>query len=107
MGSVNFTLNDDGTCTATLQTVDKDNNPIPFPGGASTPVWSASDPSLTVTPASDGMTATITSNGTLLASATVTATSTLADGVTTISGSGTLSVVADANAPGSFTMSFA
>lgn len=102
MGTLNFQLLDDGSALATLQTVDSKGNPIPFPTGASVPSYTASDPSVTVAPAADGMTATITDTGVIVAGVTITASSTLADGTTVISGSALLDVVADAAKPTGF-----
>lgn len=101
--SVDFQLLDDGTAVATLTTADKAGNPIPFPQGASLPSWSASDASVTVTPADDGQSAVIADNGTLVNGVTISVTSTLADGSTVINGtSDPLDVVADNDSPTSF-----
>lgn len=108
MGSpaINFELLDDGTALATLLTVDPKGNVIPFPTGASLPVWASSDPNVSVAAAEDGMTATVTDGGALTTGAVITVTSTLADGTTTISGTGLVDVVADAAKPSGFKIAF-
>lgn len=85
--TVDFQLLDNGTATATLTPVDAAGNPTSMPSGAGVPVWTSSNPAITVAPAADGMSATLTPTA-LATSVTISATSTLADGVTTISGSG-------------------
>jgi hypothetical protein len=109
MGSpaINFQLLDDGSASATLTTLDPKGNAIPFPAGASIPVWASSDPNVTVAAATDGQSATITDSGTLVTGVVITATATLADGTTTISGTGVIDVVADASKPTGFKVAFA
>ncbi len=90
---VDFQLSDNGTATATLTAVDDLGNPTTLPAGASVPAWTSSDVAITVTPAQDGMSAVLTPTA-LATDVVITATSTLSDGTTTISGSGQIDVVA-------------
>ena len=94
--TVDFQLLDNGTATATLTPVDAAGNPTPMQTGTTVPVWTSSNPAITVVAAADGMSATLTPTG-LATGVIITATATLADGVTTITGSGNpIDVVAGA-----------
>ena len=94
--TVDFQLLDNGTATATLTPVDAAGNPTSMPTGASTPVWTSSNPAIIIAPAADGMSATLTPTG-LATGVVITATATLADGTTTLTGSGNpIDVVAGA-----------
>jgi hypothetical protein len=106
--TIDFQLNDDGSATGTLTTVDTDQNPIPFPAGATIPAWTSSNAGLTVAASADGQSAVVTPTGVLLTDAVITVTSTLADGVTVLTGSSEgIDVVADAAKPSGFTVSLA
>jgi hypothetical protein len=80
--TVDFQINENGTATATLVPVDANGNDTSMPAGASVPVWTASDPDISVAQAADGMSAVFTAGTTAITAATATATSTLADGTT-------------------------
>lgn len=60
--AVDFVLNDAGTATATLSLVDAAGLPATLPTGStlSVPTWTPSSPAIVVTPAADGLSATIT-----------------------------------------------
>lgn len=83
---VDFQLQDNGTATATLTPVDAAGNPTTMPVGASVPSWTSSSTAVSVSPAADGMTATLTPTA-LATGVVISASSTLSDG-TSISGSG-------------------
>lgn len=84
-GEVNmdFELRDDGNAIATLTDI-KDSKGVPTTLGDIVPVWTSSDPQVTVNAAPDGLTAAIMPNvnpGDPLATGVIiTATATLADG---------------------------
>jgi hypothetical protein len=94
--TVDFQLLDNGTATATLTPVDAAGNPTSMPAlqagqagapGASVPAWTSSNPAITVAAAADGLSATLTPTS-LATGVIITATATLADGVTVLTGSG-------------------
>jgi hypothetical protein len=78
--TVDVVINENGTATATLAPVDASGNDTSMPAGASVPAWVSSDPDISVAPAADGLSALFTAGTTPITAATVTATSTLADG---------------------------
>jgi hypothetical protein len=91
-GKMKLVITDAGQVgTATASPTDSVNLPTTIPAGNSTPVWTASDPGVVVTPvATDptGLSATVVpaTPPVLVASFTVTVTTTLADGVTVLTG---------------------
>lgn len=88
--TVDFQLKDNGTATATLTPIDAAGLSTSMPAGASVPVWASSDPGVVVTAAADGLSAQVApaTPPVLVTGAVITATATLADGTTTISGQG-------------------
>ena len=88
--AVDFILKDNGTATATLTPIDAAGLATRLPDGAGVPVWTSSDAGVVVTAAADGLSAVVTpaTPPVLVTGAVITATSTLADGVTTLTGSG-------------------
>jgi len=90
--SVDFQLLDNGTALATATPQDAAGLTTTLPAGTSTPVWTSSDPGVTVVPVatdSTGLTATVAPAvpPVLLTGAVITVSATLASG-TAISGSG-------------------
>lgn len=94
--TVDFQLLDNGTAKATLTPIDAAGNPTSMPAlqagqagapGASVPAWTSSNPAITVAAAADGLSATLTPTS-LATGVIITATATLADGVTVLTGSG-------------------
>ncbi len=83
--TVDFTINENGTGTATLTPVDANGNDTTMPAGASVPAWVSSDPDISVAATVDGLSATVTAGTTPTTGATISVSSTLADG-STISG---------------------
>ena len=95
--TVDFQLLDNGTATATITgALDAAGNTVPVPAGTTVPVWTSSNPAITVVAAADGMSAKLTPAA-IATGVIITATATLADGVTVLSGSGNpIDVVAGA-----------
>lgn len=86
-------LNDVQSCTLSIQPVDSRNNPAPVDGA---PTWTVSDATiLTISVDSTGLTATITAAGALgVSQVNVSADADLGSGVTTITGTLDVTVVA-------------
>ena len=84
--AVDFTIFENGQATATLTPVDKNGNPTSMPPGASIPTWVSSDPSIIVSASADGLSALLTAGTVAVDNATITATATLPDGTTTLTG---------------------
>jgi hypothetical protein len=84
--TLDFQLPDTGTGTATLTPVDAKGNPTTLPAGTSVPTWTSSNVAITVTPAADGMSATLTPTA-LATGVIIAASATLPNG-TTITGQG-------------------
>lgn len=96
--SVDFQLKDDGSATATLTPVDAAGLDAAMPAGATVPVWVSSNAAVVVTAAADGMTAAVKPSvpPVLVTGVTITATATLADGTTVLTGtSDPIDVVGD------------
>lgn len=77
---------ENGQATCTLTPIDVNGNPTDMPAGATVPAWTASDPSIALSPSADGLTCLLTAGTVAVTGATVTATSTEADGTTQITG---------------------
>jgi len=86
---VDFRMLDNGSATATLTPVDVAGLPTTLPDGTPPPSWASRDPAVVVTPAADGMSATLApaTPPVLATGVIITASTTLPDG-TAISGSG-------------------
>lgn len=96
--SVDFQLKDDGSAIATLTPVDAAGLDAAMPAGATVPVWVSSNPAVVVTAAPDGLTADIKPSvpPALVTGVMITATATLADGTTVLTGtSDPIDVVGD------------
>ena len=93
--TLDFQLLDNGTATATLTPIDAAGLATTLPAGTPIPVWVSSDPSVVVTAAADGMSATVAPATPPVAKTgvTISVSTTLASG-TSISGSDVVDVVA-------------
>lgn len=97
------TLKDNQTVTVTLEVDDVANNPITDAVFTAPPAWQSSDPTIvTVSPAADGLSASVVATG-KLGQAQVTVTATTVDG-RTITGIGEASVVT--SGPATFKLNF-
>ncbi len=96
--SIDVQILDDGTGLASVSFVDPKGNSIPAPAG-STVAFTSSDSNVVVTANTDGLSASIAPAGPLVNDVVITATATLADGVTTFTDSKQIDVIADAAKP--------
>lgn len=75
-----------GQASANLTPVGPSGNPAPMPAGETIPVWTASDPSISVSTSPDGLSALLTAGAVAVTGATVTATAESADGTSSLTG---------------------
>lgn len=105
--AVDIQILDDGTGLCTVTFVDKKGNSIPQPVGSTLAFTSSDTVNAPVVANPDGVTAIVTPAGALVTGVTITATLTLADGVTTFSSAVAVDVVSDPNQPGGIALAVA
>jgi hypothetical protein len=93
--TLDFQILDSGSATATLTPVDAEGFTTTLPDGTPIPSWVSSDPGVVVTPAADGMTATLAPSTppVLVTGVTISASTTLAGGTVITGTSSPIDVV--------------